>query len=621
MRLSSRSRANGRWFLPLLAALPLLTACPSTPPLPDPPTIDAFTADDTTITQGATTTLRWTVTNADTITLNDGSDDLTIPDGATTLDVTPTTTTTYTLTATNTGGSVDATTTITVVPPPAISGLDHEIISGSQVLLTWTVANASAVQVYAVTGGGDAQAIGVPLAGDAEETTFGIPVVARQTVRVCAESALYPDACTDTLLTNVVTTGADWDPYDLLGFVPDAPIPGSLRSLLLNAPAGSIIGFAADVDEVVVAGVDLINLSGGLVDAHLILRGDVTISGPASGVTLRGATGWTSGDPGDPFTWRSRLLLVAPGVTATLENLVLTGGTFIYKGGGIRNDGTLTVNDSAVEGNRAWDVGGGIWNTPTGVLEINDSEVSGNRAATEVAEVGTKYAIRGSADPVATICMSASGFGGGLFNEGVAVVRDTLFEDNEAVVSGGHVYNHPTGELTLEGASLVDGVADYEPYTTDPAFPTYPIFVGDADCRPDPLGEYPQFDAFAPFSLGGGIYQGNVLTFAGTEVQRNFVRDAGGGLYVEATSTSALLTNVLIDFNTAQFGGGILHAYFIGAPENLTLGAGVSYGTNANTPENLLENPLVPPTGFGQRAASPEALRGTYPETQHLRER
>ena len=81
-----------------------------------------------------------------------------------------------------------------------------------------------------------------------------------------------------------------------------------------------------------------------IVDSHLVIDKDLVISGPAgTQVRLVGASNQPEDDTSQPLTWHSRMVYVAPGVTAELENLELTGGNFIYFGAGINNDGTLTI--------------------------------------------------------------------------------------------------------------------------------------------------------------------------------------------------------------------------------------------------------------------------------------
>ena len=99
----------------LVPALLLLAACPSgnsqngTPA----PVIRSFTADSPTVAPGQTTTLRWSVANATSISIDHGVGAV----AGTSVAVTPTDTTTYTLTATGAGGTATRSTTVTVHAP------------------------------------------------------------------------------------------------------------------------------------------------------------------------------------------------------------------------------------------------------------------------------------------------------------------------------------------------------------------------------------------------------------------------------------------------------------------------------------------------------------------------
>ena len=120
------------------------------------PQIIRFTANPTSITQGATSTLVWQVQNATTVTITPGINSVPLIG---TQDVTPQQTQTYTLTATNSYGSVNATATITVTPPtpppvnnpPSITSFTaNPPVSpspGSPVVLTCLAKNASSVSV------------------------------------------------------------------------------------------------------------------------------------------------------------------------------------------------------------------------------------------------------------------------------------------------------------------------------------------------------------------------------------------------------------------------------------------------------------------------------------------
>ncbi|MBX4191246.1 MAG: hypothetical protein KW804_00375 [Candidatus Doudnabacteria bacterium] len=118
-----------------------------TPPPPSSPAISSFTASPTSIASGGSSTLSWTVTNATTLSLDQGIGTVT----GTTRSVSPTATTTYILTATNASGSVTSTATVTVTnPTPTISSFvasPTTITQGGASTLSWTVTNATSLSI------------------------------------------------------------------------------------------------------------------------------------------------------------------------------------------------------------------------------------------------------------------------------------------------------------------------------------------------------------------------------------------------------------------------------------------------------------------------------------------
>jgi peptidoglycan-associated lipoprotein len=86
------------------------------PPSPAKPTIASFTAEPSTIERGGSSMLRWSVSNATNISINQGIGSI---DANGSRSVYPSNTTTYTLTARGPGGSAEASATVNVtVPPP-----------------------------------------------------------------------------------------------------------------------------------------------------------------------------------------------------------------------------------------------------------------------------------------------------------------------------------------------------------------------------------------------------------------------------------------------------------------------------------------------------------------------
>jgi peptidoglycan-associated lipoprotein len=116
--------------VPVLFALVLFTVagCKKKQP-PPPPAVTAppaaapaptaeLSATPSVISAGDQVTLRWTTTDATSVTIDNGVGSVPTVGVKT---VTPTETTTYHLTATGDGGTADATATVTVNPPPAVS--------------------------------------------------------------------------------------------------------------------------------------------------------------------------------------------------------------------------------------------------------------------------------------------------------------------------------------------------------------------------------------------------------------------------------------------------------------------------------------------------------------------
>src|SRR6185312_4009597 len=106
-----------------------------------PPTI-TFTASPSSITQGGSTTLSWTSTNADTVTI-DNNIGPEAPNGS--LLVSPKSPTAYTATATGPGGTISSTFKVDVsnplVPTVSLNATPSTISAGQIATLSWTSSN------------------------------------------------------------------------------------------------------------------------------------------------------------------------------------------------------------------------------------------------------------------------------------------------------------------------------------------------------------------------------------------------------------------------------------------------------------------------------------------------
>ncbi len=129
-------------FLSLTIAVPAFAKNPPAPTTK--PAIASFYADPQSVKSGSGTTLRWSVTGATSLSIDQGV-------GAVSKSskfVTPKISTVYTLTATNAAGSTTATTSVIVIVPTVpptctLSALPTSITMGSSSVLTFTSTNAT----------------------------------------------------------------------------------------------------------------------------------------------------------------------------------------------------------------------------------------------------------------------------------------------------------------------------------------------------------------------------------------------------------------------------------------------------------------------------------------------
>jgi chitinase len=163
-----------------------------------PPVISAFTASPAEIAVGDAARLTWSVTDYDTLTIDQGVGSVAQVPGAAGVSVAPTQTTTYTLTAANAHGTVTRTVLVTTHAVPTVLSLTAtpaKVGASGTSVLTWEVANFDSISIDHGVGTvtGIAGSTGVPVHPGATTTyvlsaanTYG---TVRQTVTVTVETA------------------------------------------------------------------------------------------------------------------------------------------------------------------------------------------------------------------------------------------------------------------------------------------------------------------------------------------------------------------------------------------------------------------------------------------------
>jgi hypothetical protein len=210
------------------------------------------------------------------------------------------------------------------------------------------------------------------------------------------------------------------------------------------------------------------------------------------------------------------VLVVPADVTLVVRDLTLRYGSVAGSGGAVRNLGHLTLDRVSVRQSSATTVpngdGGGIYNS--GTLVLRDSMVTNCTADS----AGGAISNATGATLLATDSLLYNNDaldGGGLFNDGDATLRRVQINGGDASYGGGGIYNR--GDLKFSGAVIANSA-----------------------------------------SAGGGIYQdGGSLEVSGSIFSDNTADgDGGGGAHV--ASGSAWFSNTTFSSNIASDGGALL---------------------------------------------------------------
>ncbi len=150
----------------------------------------------------------------------------------------------------------------------------------------------------------------------------------------------------------------------------------------------------------------------------------------------------------------------------TLSDVAVTGSSAtVGMGGGIRNSDQLTLARVTVSGNSAVQGGGGISNDDGATLTIFDSTISGN-SVTGVDQAGGGIYNSGASTPGtvtidrSTLSGNTAPFGGGLFNYGETWLANVTISGNSATTilsaGGGAINNNGSATLDLKNVTISD---------------------------------------------------------------------------------------------------------------------------------------------------------------------
>jgi CSLREA domain-containing protein len=292
-----------------------------------------------------------------------------------------------------------------------------------------------------------------------------------------------------------------------------------------------------------------------------------------------------------------RVLEVDAGASLTLHQLRIADGN-TDNGGGILNAGTLSITNSTLSGNVATDHGGAISNAYGGSLIVRASTLSGNVARYDE----TDYAIGGGIynDGRALVENStlshntANSGGGAIDNHGVLTVRDSVFEHNYGWVGGAIENPHGTVKIansTFSGNDAYDAGAIGNGGALVVARST---FSGNHGDNGGAIGSGGWFTIVeSGFSdnrayYGGAIYAwGSVFTIVESTFADNYAGYYGGALWVGGSGwtapSSGILQRSTFTLNRAGAGGAAIetsgqlssvNSTFAGNTTNIEYGGG-----------------------------------------------
>jgi hypothetical protein len=209
-----------------------------------------------------------------------------------------------------------------------------------------------------------------------------------------------------------------------------------------HVPSGAYPTIQAAMDTVTCAA---INVAAGTYTERVVITRDVTLRGEDQERTIIDGNG-------------RQVVTITSGSTVTIKNVTIQHG-FGGLGGGISNDGTLTLKASTVANNAAHFTGGGIANG-NGTLTIIDSTITKNHADKYGGGIinSSTLTIKNSSISDNFAGFGGSGLaGGGIFNVGMLTITDSTISDNHVDSFGGGISND--GTLTIKDSTILDNVA------------------------------------------------------------------------------------------------------------------------------------------------------------------
>lgn len=368
------------------------------------------------------------------------------------------------------------------------------------------------------------------------------------------------------------------------GAVINGPVPGNGGGGGAASHTPSADDFIRDliITENETAGVAMITLPAGTFSldqnghgedlshfGDLDITDDLIITGAGQGTTIIDAS---------TLQLLDRIFHIHSGVTVSISDLTIIGGDGT-NGGAILNEGTLTLTNVTMSGNRGITEGGAIDNA--GTLTINNSMFDGNTSA------GPGGAIHNSGTLTVTETVFQNNhsitFGGAIYNTGTVTIGNSTIVDNRAISGGGAIYNDAGSVLTITMTEI----------DTNDAISQGGAILNAGTMTLDTVGASGNTSG----SRGGAIFdEGGSTTIISSTLDTNHANSRGGAIYIEATGNVEIFNSTISTNSVSSRGAGIYNSASL-ATTNATIAANASEnrggGIYADSGSTSLLNTIV----------------------------
>ncbi len=248
--------------------------------------------------------------------------------------------------------------------------------------------------------------------------------------------------------------------------------------------------------------------------------------------------------------------------TLSIVSSLISGNTANGYGSGIWSTGNLTVESSSIEGNGKPLDGGGIWSS--GNLVVNNSIITGNGAYWNGGGIWSSGNMILENSYVGE--NTANLYGGGVANDlGQATVKDSTISANTATVGGGGIYNI-LGTVSLEDSNVSwnsgnvgGGILNNGEMIIDEGIVSsnYAANGGGVFNMGTMELNGALVDNNTASENGGGIHNNGMIVIMDSNISENIANYAGGGIFCSQSGTASFEGSNIISKNIAHTGGGI----------------------------------------------------------------